>query len=251
VAAPGDPSRRALSFGSVAEAYERYRMGYPDELVRTVVGYAGRPPRNALEVGAGTGKATRLFAGKGIPVTALEPDADMARVLRRTTSGLPVRPLVVTFEEFRAAARFELLYATAAWHWTDPTLRWARAAELLEPGGVLALVGRPDRLADAELAEQVAELERGILPDADEPAGVRWSIEDIRRAGGFTDVEQRDVPHSTTVTAAEWTARLGTASAYLVLDPAARAEGLRRIRAALPVEVAIDTTVQVSLARRV
>ena len=54
---------RALSFGSVAAAYERFRPGYPDALVDQVLTYAGRPVRTALEIGAGTGKATRAFAG--------------------------------------------------------------------------------------------------------------------------------------------------------------------------------------------
>ncbi len=64
---------RALSFGSVATAYERYRPGYPVELVDEVLNYAGRPVRTALEIGAGTGKATRVFAERGLAVTATEP----------------------------------------------------------------------------------------------------------------------------------------------------------------------------------
>ncbi|MBO0871565.1 MAG: SAM-dependent methyltransferase, partial [Micromonosporaceae bacterium] len=59
-------SDRALSFGAVAEAYERFRPAYPVELVDTVLRYATRPVRTALEIGAGTGKATRLFAQRGI-----------------------------------------------------------------------------------------------------------------------------------------------------------------------------------------
>jgi len=55
-------SRRALSFGGVAEAYERFRPGYPMALVDMVMAYGGQPVRTALEFGAGTGKATRLFA---------------------------------------------------------------------------------------------------------------------------------------------------------------------------------------------
>ncbi|MFI9363325.1 hypothetical protein ACIG5E_20055 [Kitasatospora sp. NPDC053057] len=50
---------RALSFGTVADAYERYRPGYPAKLFDLVAQYAGRPVRSALEVDAGTGKATR------------------------------------------------------------------------------------------------------------------------------------------------------------------------------------------------
>lgn len=49
---------RSLSFGSVANQYERYRPDYPDGLVEAVEQYAGRPLGSALEVGAGTGKAT-------------------------------------------------------------------------------------------------------------------------------------------------------------------------------------------------
>jgi hypothetical protein len=95
VTEPSQPlgnSVRGLLFGSVAERYERYRLDYPNELVETVLRYAGRPVSTALEIGAGTGKATRPFAVRGIEITALEPDADMAKVLARVTYGLPVRP---------------------------------------------------------------------------------------------------------------------------------------------------------------
>lgn len=78
---------RGLSFGSIADQYERYRLDYPDEVVEVVQHYAGRPLRSALEVGAGTGKATRLFAARGIHVTALEPDLEKAAVFRRSFVG--------------------------------------------------------------------------------------------------------------------------------------------------------------------
>jgi 16S rRNA A1518/A1519 N6-dimethyltransferase RsmA/KsgA/DIM1 with predicted DNA glycosylase/AP lyase activity len=76
-------TNRALSFGSVAAAYERFRPGYPDEVVDEVLAYAGGSIRTALEIGAGTGKATRVFAARGIAVTASDPDADMLAELRR------------------------------------------------------------------------------------------------------------------------------------------------------------------------
>lgn len=66
----------------MAEAYERFRPGYPVELVDLVTAFAGRPVRTALEIGAGTGKATRLFAGQGVAVTATEPDDAMLAQLR-------------------------------------------------------------------------------------------------------------------------------------------------------------------------
>src|SRR3984885_11467919 len=76
-------SGRALSFGLVAEAYERFRPGYPAELFDVVMAYAGGPVRTALEGGAGTGKATRLFADRGVIATATEPAVEMLAELRK------------------------------------------------------------------------------------------------------------------------------------------------------------------------
>jgi len=241
---------RGLSFGSVADQYERYRLDYTDEVVDAVQQYAGRPLRSALEVGAGTGKATCLFAARGIHVTALEPDAEMAHVLERTTRGLPVVPVVTTFEQFETARRFDLVYAAAAWHWTDPATRWARAVELLVPGGVLALFGSPAEPADPVLATAVHEIEKQVLSD-DDPAVIHpWSIEEMAAVDRLTDSSQRDLARVATTTAADFLGRLATVSAYLMLDAEARAEALRRIHMVLPDRVEIDATVQMSLARR-
>lgn len=259
---PGPPSTRGLLFGSVAESYERHRPGYPDELVDIVLRYAHRPVGTALEVGAGTGKATRLFAARGIEVTALEPDAAMAQVLARTTDGLPVRRIVTTFEafdplsrfdpvsRFDAAARFDLVYAAAAWHWTKRATRWAKAVDLLVPGGVLALFGRPGELRDPDLSAAVGQIERELV--AVSPAAVQpWSIEEMTATDGLTDVERRDLPRVETTTADDFVARLATVSAYLELAPQQRVEALRQVRAVLPAQVDIDTTVQMVLGRRV
>jgi SAM-dependent methyltransferase len=242
---------RGLVFGSVAESYERYRLGYSNNFVDIVLAYAGRPVHSALEVGAGTGKATRIFASRGIEVIALEPDPDMARVLKNATRGLPVRPVVATLEQFRIDSRFDLVFAAAAWHWTSAATRWTQAAELLAPGGVLALFGRPAELKDPNLFAAVEEIEKRLL-SADDPADVHgWSIEELVAADGFTDVEQRDLPSVATTNAADFVGRLSTVSAYLMLGPKERAEALRQVRAVLPDQVKVDNTLQLSLARRV
>ena len=120
----GASAPAGVVFGSAAEAYQRYRLGYPAEVAEAVLAYAERPVRAALEVGAGTGKATRLFAARGVRITALEPDPAMAAVLRRCTQGLAVKTVVARFEDFHSEHRFDLLFSAAAWHWirTAPTL---------------------------------------------------------------------------------------------------------------------------------
>jgi SAM-dependent methyltransferase len=244
-------SVRGLLFGSVAERYERYRLDYPNELVDTVLSYAGRPVRTALDVGAGTGKATRAFAVRGIEVTALEPDADMAKVLVRVTHGLPVRPVVATYELFRTESQYDLVYAAAAWHWTNPVTRWDRVVQMLVPGGVLALFGAPAELKDPDLFAAVDEIEKRVLPEDDEVDVHSWSIEEMAAADGFVDVEQRELSYVATTTAADFVGRLATVSAYLKLTSEQRVDALRKVRAVLPDHVDIDTTVHLSLARRV
>jgi SAM-dependent methyltransferase len=240
-----------MVFGSVADRYERYRPDYPDELVDVVLHYAGGPLRRALEVGAGTGKATRLFARRGMAVTAQEPDADMARVLDRATHGATVTSAITTFEAFRTEERFDLVYAAAAWHWTDPVTRWARAAELLRPGGVLALFGRPAEISDPDLSAAVAGIEKQVLTEDAPSTGYGWSMDDMARVPGFADATRRDLPDVVTTTAADFVGRLGTVSAYLMLSPQARAAALRRVHAVLPDRFELDVTTELFLARRV
>jgi SAM-dependent methyltransferase len=239
-----------MLFGSVADCYERYRLDYPPGVVDAVLQYAGRPVASALEVGAGTGKATLLFGSRGIEVTALEPDAGMARVLERVTYGLPVTTSVTTFERFRTDSRFDLVYAAAAWHWTNPATRWQQAAQLLAPGGVLAIFGRPSEIKDPDLFSKVDEIEKRLLP-AEDPGEVHaWSVDEMAASDGFGDVEQRDLPSTVRTTREAFIGRLATVSAYLMLDPEMRAKALREVHRALPDDLEIDTTVQLGLARR-
>ena len=148
----------------VAETYERFRPGYPDEVVDRTVRYADRPVRTAVEVGAGTGKATRAFASRGIDVTAVEPDPEMFSVLERETLGMPVTPVRSTYEEYDGPPA-DLLYAAAAMHWTAPETRWTHAADLLVPGGAAAVFGAEMRLADDAVRSDYERARSPFLPD--------------------------------------------------------------------------------------
>jgi trans-aconitate methyltransferase len=175
----------------------------------------------------------------------------MARVLKGTTRGLLVDPVVTTFEEFESHRRFDLVYAAAAWHWTDPASRWVHATELLIPGGVLALFGRSTEPRDPELCAAVEEIEARMLPDEDDSAVIHpWSVEDMASTAGLLDSTQQDMDCVLKITAVEFVGRLATVSAYLMLSPHDRGDALRQILAVLPERFDIDATVQLSLARR-
>ena len=143
----------------MAEAYERFRPGYPTELVDLVLAYGDRPVRTALEIGAGTGKATRVFADRGLLVTATEPDAAMLDVLRQHVPGTVVT-VNAALEDLRPSTTYDLVYVAAALHWTDAEGRWPRIAGLLEPGGTFASFGGARQLADPTVEAAVHEARR-------------------------------------------------------------------------------------------
>ncbi len=249
-------SDRALSFGAMAQAYERFRPGYPAEVADLVMAYAGRPVRTALEIGAGTGKATRLFAGRGVAVTATEPDAAMLAELRRHVPA--VTTVQAAFEQVRSASRYGLVYAAAAMHWTDPQGRWPRVAALLEPGGVFASFGGPVQLADPEVAEAV-RLARLPLLDSDDIASpdgtppeqeMQWPGTELQQSAWFTDVRQTVIVRRQTMSPREYVGHLSTVSAYLVLPPAHQEQVYRCILQVLPDAVEIVADITVHLARR-
>ncbi|MFF0739336.1 class I SAM-dependent methyltransferase [Streptomyces sp. NPDC004111] len=249
---------RALSFGVMAEAYERFRPGYPTELYDMVRAYAGRPLRTALEIGAGTGKATRLFAGQGVEVTATEPDAQMLAELRRHVPA-NVRAVRAAFEDLRPGPeRYGLVCAAAALHWTDPEGRWPRVAGLLEPGGVFASFGGQVHLADPAL-EAAVRAARAPLLESDEvpsPDGtpadraMQWPGTELMASAWFTDVRQELIGRTLTMTAPDYVGHLGTVSAYLVLPDDVREEVFARIARVLPPTVELTSDITVHLARR-
>jgi SAM-dependent methyltransferase len=250
-------SERALSFGTAAAAYERFRLGYPDEVAERVLAHAIGPVRTALEIGAGTGKATRVFAARGLRLTATEPDAEMLAELRRHVPG-DVAAVRSTFEALGDVGPFDLVYAAASLHWTDAATRWQRVAELLRPGGVFASFGGPMSLDDAVLSERVRAARLPELADDDVPppdgtpadAVLQWPGTELADSPWFTDVAQSVVVRRPLLTADDYVGQLSTVSAYLVLAEETRCEVLARVRAVLPDRVRVRADLVVHVARR-
>ncbi|WP_344180390.1 class I SAM-dependent methyltransferase [Kribbella lupini] len=249
---------RALSFGTVAETYERFRPGYPAELLELVSAYAGRPIRTALEIGAGTGKATRVFAQGGVAVTATEPDGAMLAELRKQLPA-SVTAVEAAFEDLPLDTSYELVYSAAALHWTKPEGRWARMAALVQAGGVFASFAVPIQLADPDLKEAARAARAPYLeydgvpspddrPPADRP--MDWPGTELQESEWFTDVRQLVVERRLTMSAHEYVGHLSTVSAYVLLEPADRDEVFRRILEVLPETVEINAEVTAHLARR-
>src|SRR5215831_11424622 len=86
-----DAARQDLGrvFDEVPDLYDRVRPGYPGELFADLIAITGVDERSSiLEVGCGTGQATRSLAALGMSVTAVERGAALAALARRLLDDL-------------------------------------------------------------------------------------------------------------------------------------------------------------------
>jgi len=250
---------RARVFGEVAEEYDRIRPGYPAALVDDVLAYAALDGAPALEVGAGTGKATVAFAERGVAITALEPDEAMARVLARRVRGRPnVTVTISSFEEYEPVRPFGLLFSGQAWHWMDPAVRWQRAAAALAPGGAVALFWNGDYPADLAAQEVLLAVHQEhapqIVPELELPAGDRRveSLPGTELVAGaeFSELSERVYPSERALSIEDYLACLSTRSAYRILDDTVRATVFAELRQRLGERITFRVETALYLARR-
>jgi SAM-dependent methyltransferase len=157
-------------FDEVPDLYERVRPSYPETMITDLVTIADLNARSeVLEVGSGTGKATRLLAGRVGSILAIEPGAGLTAVARgRLADAADVQFETTTFERWDdRGRRFDAVVSASAWHWVDPDVGWRRAHDVLRPGGWIALPGnvvvrRPD---DIEVYAETADLHQQFCPD--------------------------------------------------------------------------------------
>ena len=252
-------SERRLAFGLAAEEYDLVRPGYPAVLVDTVLAHCGGTGVRAVEVGAGTGKATRAFAARGLRITAVEPDPAMAGILAASCTRYPEVSVVVSgFEGYAPAQPFGLLFSAQAWHWMDPAVRWAHAATVLAAGGSLALFWNLDRIIDGAVQGEVTRAHRDLAPHIEwDTAPVpedgllaRWPATDIAGLAAFTGLEARLYRWERVLSRRQYVQYLATHSPYLILDPATRDELFARIASILPARVPLAEDTVLYLARR-
>jgi ubiquinone/menaquinone biosynthesis C-methylase UbiE len=130
-------------FDEIAAGYDRHRPAYPDELIDQACRVAGIGSGDlVLEVGCGSGQLTRSLAGRGLRVTALEPGTSLISLARQNLEGAgEVEFVNAQFEDARLPReRFRAVFSASAFHWADPEVSWQRAADVLVPGGTLALL---------------------------------------------------------------------------------------------------------------
>jgi SAM-dependent methyltransferase len=145
-------------FGQDPAGYQRGRPGHPDRVYEVLEERCGlKPGTSVLEVGPGTGQATRRLLELGAdPLVAVEPDAALVEFLPSVTDGKP-EIIESTLEDAKLSqAAFDLAVAASSFHWVDAERGLAVIFRALRPGGWWAMwwthfgdSTRPDHFRDA------------------------------------------------------------------------------------------------------
>lgn len=224
-----------LTFGQVAAEYDRWRPGYPPEVFDWIADRVRG--RRALEIGAGTAKATAELVRTGFRVTAVEPDEAMAAI-GRTKEPEAVWEVADAETWDPQGRRFDLVCGAQSWHWV-PDAADAVLASVLDPGGAMAWVwNHPDRTVEEGL---FADLYARYMPDAAFSARMAMHRRDEdfwtdRLARVAARVEVRTVAWNRPMPAADYIALLGTYSDHINLPAGRRSDLLGAIHARLMAE---------------
>jgi hypothetical protein len=239
-------------FGEVAADYDEARPGYPSEIIDGLRAYHGGVPAALVEVGAGTGLATRTLLGLGAPMTCVEPDRRMAAALADRFPDVEVVP--VAFEEWAPpAGGVPALACAMAWHLLDPATRNRRAYDALAPGGTLAVFGHRYAYADPAHGATLAAAFRSADPDQRGDRPDAWFRADVADSGLFSDIRALSFRRAVRLDTAAYLRLVGTFSPQLRRPPELRRRVLDAVGAAVDGfggAVVLDLRTALVLARR-
>ena len=220
------PTREELarSFDDAAAVYARARPGYPDEALDWLL---PAHARDALDLGAGTGKLTARLVARGLNVTAVEPSDRMRAELEALLAGR-VTALAGTAEWIPLPdASQDVVLVAQAWHWVQPARAIPEVARVLRPGGRLGLLWN----CRDETVPWVAELGRILARPGESTDTAGAAARSASLGPPFGPVERFETGRWTQTLTPEGLVELAASRSYVItLEPDRREALLDRVR---------------------
>ncbi|HEY0736189.1 MAG TPA: class I SAM-dependent methyltransferase, partial [Herpetosiphonaceae bacterium] len=233
---PVDQRPRMLRtiFDSVADDYDAIRPGYPAALSDDIITLLPTAEKaRILEIGCGTGQATLPFAQRGYQMLCLElGPALAAHAARRFASYPNVRIEVTSFEDWPAQPEaFDLVLSATAFHWIPPEIGYPKVAQILKPGGTLAIFSNEHPTPFSGYFAEVQPIYRRVVPQWRHTPGSPPTEERIATTAAkidatalFAPVVVKTYAWTKTYTAQEYIRLLNTYSDHRSLPAEQRAQ---------------------------
>jgi len=242
-----------VHFDEIVVNYDKARWNYPEQMYKDIFEYNGlEKGKKAIEIGAGTGKATTPVLNAGYDVTAVELGVNMAEFILEKHKGYKnFNVIVAAFEDVTLTEGiYDLIYAASAFHWVNAEIGCPKVFRLLKPGGTFALLRNNVYTADGDaLYEEIqaaykknyfsyyTSKERMIRhsnKDLMEPAGIKqgFGFEDLSTYG-FGDIFLKFYEQTFTNNADEYIASMDTLSDHRKLPEDNRAALYSEVKEAI------------------
>jgi SAM-dependent methyltransferase len=225
----------AAGFAGAAAAYERGRPGYPDAAISWLcseLGVAAGSP--VLDLGAGTGKLTRLLLARGLDVVAVEPLDAMRAEMLRVVPG--VRALSGVAEDIPlAGGSVAAVFSGEAFHWFDLEPALAEIRRVVAPGGGLGVLWNVPRW-QGDWVREVGEAITRHRDAREHPwqRGKPWAFDErMHDRADWTPVRTESFEHEQRSTRAEFIDNVSSMSFIGALGDAERRMALAEIDAVL------------------
>lgn len=218
-----------LTFDQDELNYDRYRPTYTAALFDDLIAYAGLDGScQALEIGIGTGQATRPILETGCRVTAIELGGKLAAFCRAKFEAYSAFQVInADFQDFAGeSGAYDLVYSATAFHWIPRELGLPKALDLLKPGGTLALFWNhpfaasaddPIHLAMQEVYARHWPTDRDVLVEFDGSTCAGYAA--TLAAYGFGDVATHLYRGTRAFSARDYLSLLNTYSDHRALAP--------------------------------
>lgn len=208
-----------VGYQRAAGVYERSRPSYPmaalAELADALPLEAGR---TVVDLGAGTGKFTRLLALTGAEVIAVEPVTEMRERLAELLPGVRVTAGTAEATGLPDGCA-DAVVAAQSWHWFQEEEALAEVERLLRPGGSLALVWNTYDTSVPWVRDYQDIVFRLAPRDLPSPLDDGWRKAFTDRAG-WSRVHERHWPNLHSTTVSDVVERMTSSSHIAVMDPA-------------------------------
>lgn len=207
-----------------------------EEIVKACPAASGN---RALEVGSGTGIATKLFVQRGYSVIALEPGKSLIREAERTVQSHPsVRFINQTLENWPLENEaFDLVFSAEAFHWVDKTIGYKKVYQALKQHGVFALFWNLHADEKTPVNDAILEMHRRICPKLYEKKRdyiledlAQHHLRELKESRRFDSIQEFRYPWQEELSSESYLQLLNTYSDYRVLAPNQREDLFREIR---------------------
>lgn len=255
------------TFDTVSSAYDKMRPGYVKEIYDAIFSYISLDKSSHIvEVGSGSGQATRPFLDIGCQLTAVEYGKNLAELLAENFKSFPnIKVINSRFEDaVFGKDSCDLVFSATAFHWINEETGYKKVFSMLRDGGAFArFANHPSISKNAPaLAEDIEkiydEYYYSYYKDKQRSAciyseGMAKDTAMIAEKYGFADIQYHIFHRKRIFSADEYVKLLGTYSDHIAIEKSIRDEFFANIKAAIIKHggtLTIDDALDLQLARK-